>query len=375
MVLIAIWLCMIAIGLLIRNSKKIAFVQICFIVFMMTFNDGNPDQINFIKLIDRLTNNPIEIFSGNVGTNLVFYVFSIFGSYHIVAFLIALCSMIFIYMGTVFYTSKVSLVLSLYMIAPFTIDATQLKNFMAMAVWFFFSKYLFMAYKKENVERNVVMYIVGVILATSLHFSFIFTMLFLVSLVVKAGSRKLFIGYSITIVVLFFIMSNAGMIISRLASSVGTYGTYFSFKVGFYQTVSREYKIQAKREEVIAFFAVLAFILVFMRLMGKKKESNDYGKLLLEFSTSLSIISVIILPFLDYSMEIYRVQRNLLLIYYVLMAEWIPDKLISKIPQIKVRLSFPFLFAMILSAFYLYIDTLQGNFGAVFRVLFKYYKY
>ena len=375
MILIVIWFSMIFLGLVEKKSKPIAWLQILFVNCMMAFNDGNADQINYIKLLDGLRRDPELILNGNIGTNMLFYVMGLFKNYHLIIFFISLFSMFFLYKGITYYTPKVSYVLSLYLIAPFTIDATQLKNFIAMSVWIYFSIYLFKAYSNDEKKKNMIFYCAGVILATSFHFSFIFTILFVLVPMIKGGDKPRILRAAIAVAILTVIMNRADSVIMRLSKGNARFQQYFDYKLSFYNKISKVNKIQAKQVEVIAFFLLIFACFLMMWIMSAKRDMEDKRRQLLEFSIILSIISIVLIPFMKYSMEIYRVQRNLLVIYYVLMAEWVPGRLLVKNnDKFIFKLSLPYFFAILISGFYLYVDTIHGNFGAVFRVLFKFYR-
>ena len=99
-------------------------------------------------------------------------------------------SIFFLYKGILFYTDSIALVMALYLIAPFTIDATQIKNFMAMSIWIYLSKYLFNAVKQRSIRNwDFWIYIIGVLVVTTIHFSFIFTLVYVLAVFIDLNNN------------------------------------------------------------------------------------------------------------------------------------------------------------------------------------------
>ena len=187
--MIFLWLLLIIVGIWKKQSKFISFLQITFMILLMTFNDNNPDYVNNYNTFLKVNNESIFSISGNWIFILTLYVFGIFSNYHIVVFSIASISMFLIYKTIDFYSNSNSFCLALYMIASYVIDATQIKNFFAMSIWLYFTTFLYKAYLNDDKIKNLFLYIVGVVLASLCHASFAFTIVFI--LVFLLDEKKL----------------------------------------------------------------------------------------------------------------------------------------------------------------------------------------
>ena len=192
--MIFLWLLLIIIGLWKKQSKIITFLQITFMIFLLTFNDNNPDYVNNYNTFLQVNNHSLHSVSGNWIYILTLNIFGLFGNYHIVVFSIGCISMYLIYKTVEYYSNCYSFCFALYMLASYVIDATQIKNFFAMSIWLYFSKYLYKAYLNENKIKNILIYIIGVLLASLCHASFAYTIVYILLLIIICFNICAFYG-------------------------------------------------------------------------------------------------------------------------------------------------------------------------------------
>lgn len=84
----------------------------------------------------------------------------------------------------------------------------------------------------------------------------------------------------------------------------------------------------------------------------------------------LNILSAVLFPFMLYSMEIYRVQRNLLLINYAVSSDLIGKKALHD-GKLRVSSAVLILFCIVISVYYLTFDCIYWNYESVFAPFFK----
>lgn len=369
MILIILWIVLIALGMIMRKSKLVIIMQITFASLMFGFNDGNPDQSIYIQSFEALKSSWNNIFDGNVLFNAFLWLLGKFqNNYDYAIAIMAAISLIILCMGFKYYTDSVALCFSLYFISPLIIDATQIKNFVAMCLWIYFSRFLYQAYIGNNTTVNILKYIIGVIIVSLFHFSFIFTFLYLLILFIgKKQNVK-------TILEMLLIVSIFVLSLGIPNSANLPIFTLLSTKVDQYSLVTQN---NFTRIEV----TVVAFMFIFIlfeiyKILDKYTWFGETGmyKSTIQFRTfsfKLTLVSLSILLLINYSSEIYRMQRDLLPIYYILTAKYF-DNIKNKYSDV-VTLVIRLFLAVLIAIWYLYIECIMGgiHFESVFKVFFK----
>lgn len=363
-----VWLFLIIFGIIYKNSKKIAFIQMSFVVFMFAITTSGPDYDNYLMLFQSLLNSPRNIVNGNVFFNIVLYFLGFTGNYNVALIFISAIMMAVLYKAIIFYTDHISFVLSIYLIAPFVIDIVQVKNFIAMILWFYFSRYLYELYLGKNKIYNTCLYLLGVTIAAGFHFSFVIMYVFILiplfdlkkivslSAIFGAVGVLSFNGVFETII---NIMSNHNFAFFRqILSKIHDYTA--NFNVG---------KMQTRLLVTLILYIIMlaALIGIYLLKKFKKVENQNYP---LEFLINLDCAVAIIFPLMPYSMEVYRVQRNLLLMNYAFMGMFVSKKLIVN-GKLRVISLLYTLFCIGISFYYLYIDCIYWNYENVFCQIFK----
>lgn len=370
-ILLFFWIFLILLGLFIRKSEVLVLVQALFISMMIALNNGNPDQWQYINLYSQLKTDPTTIFSSNIGLNILFYISSIFHQYNVSIFFISCLFMFFLYRAIIYYTNDISYVFSLYLISPFVIDTIQIKNLYATVIWLFFSRYLY-EYCLTHSKNDLLKYFMGVILATSIHFAFLFTGLFaLIALINKKNLFKFIFSFGIVFAVLAFMVSKIQSIVSILASTgIST----FVLLASKFQIYGANYKLEsaAARQTVTLLFYALIFTVFLIIRLFMKRDNTLLPEQLFNLIVLITLISIIIVPLMTYSQEIYRIQRNLLLLYYVMFGKCLSYDILN-FSRMKLdigRLSI-FICSILVALFYLYFDSLYWNYDSGFKILFK----
>lgn len=359
-----IWLVLIILGIFYRKSKKLAFFEIVFAVLIFTTLDGGPDYNNYVSLFHNINSSIGNIINGNVLFNLMLYIFGLFGNYNIALFFISAISMAILYKAVSFYTENVSFVLAIYLIAPFMIDIIQIKNFMAMAVWFYFSRYLFKAYLGESKSYNVCIYLLGVTISVGFHFSFVIMYFFALVPFIKIKKILILICLIAVMLGLMFGTNIIDYIVEMISKSDAAFFVTIISKFKDYKANFNYGRMRTRFIITLALYVGMIVMLWFIYLFKKKSklEKENYA---IQFLIVFDIIIAVIFPFMLYSMEIYRVQRNVLILNYAIVAAFTRKKVMSdgKIHLISVL---SICFCLIISIYYLCFDCIYWNYEDVF---------
>lgn len=362
------WILLIVAGLLFPKSKYLSYTQMCFIILTMGLSTGTADYDIYNKMFDSVLNNPKLIFSGSGLLYSIFYICGKVFNYQSAIFVIALVGTILIYKSICFYTKSTSLVLSAYLIAPFVIDATQLKNFLAMAIWLYFSRYLYLAYMNQNKNqlRNILLYLCGVIISSYIHLAFLATALFIIIPYVKIKSLLI---VSVCINIFFLSLKTFNileLIMKKISSLNGTlfniiYIKYVAYKIAFQADAT------SARMYLTVGFTVILLCCIFVIFIIKRKiyETN----FMMNFIIALNVTFLFLLPLFFFSMEFYRIQRNMLIIDYIALSNGMT--VLSFRKKIKVTNIVIGGLILIIACYYLYIDAIIWNYNTVFVPLFQ----
>lgn len=365
--LISIWILLIISGLVNKKSNILTLIQIIFSIFMFTFDYRNPDRLLYINNFWMVKSDPSQILSGNPLFNFCLYVFGIFNQYSVAVFLIAVISFWLLYKGIRFYTTSTSLVMSLYLISPFIIDGTQLKNFMAMCIWIFFSKYLYKAMQGNQLGKNVFMYMIGVFISTLVHFSFMYTVIYVFIVFMKVDNFKHTFISIISLITVSLLVKNLQPILNLL--NFGSFRLATS-KINDYEINYNIDSADARLKVTVLFFViVLLLLMVTFKTMNYTLLSKQYYL----FVTRITVLTLPILFIINFSMEIYRIQRNLLPMYYILLAMTMNQ---NQVNPTKKHLSIPLrnaimcLISISIALFYLLTESVIWNYDSVFKMMF-----
>lgn len=375
--LVVIWVILILLGLLFHKSKRLFLVQAIFSILLMGLSSGTADYYLYQDIYNNIIRNPASLFSGNWLFNWFYFIFGVLTSYQFAIFMTSVIGTILLYMAIIYYTDAISLVFSLYLIAPFTIDATQQRNFLAMAIWLVFTRFLYEAYSQKKNRRirniNLIKYCVGVFLATGVHTAFAVTLLFI--LVVFFDFKKLLImvvGFNM--VVLLSVTTYLEMIMQWVKELLQDrehynflkmiYSKYIAYSISFNQGAT-----MARIRITVVFFLMILVLTILARFL-KKKCIYPQGYVLLDYAMKLNLVFMLCMPLMFFSMEFYRVQRNLLIIDFIAVQAFIKEK--STIDY-KIRIGDLVLGlgTVVLAGYYLFFDSLYWNFDSVFEPLFR----
>lgn len=370
--LLILWIVLILLGFVFKKSKTITAVQILYAALMLAYNNGNPDQWSYFNKFVLINESFKNVSDGNLIFNLLLYIFGVFHHYNVAVLFMAGLSFFLMYKGILFYTDLTALVVSFYLLSPFIIDGTQLKNFIAMAVWIYFSKYLYMASIREKCSRNLLFYIIGVMIATGIHFSFLFMFAYLIIIYINQFNLKNFIFFLSIFGCVCWALNNVSVLLDLISDRNISVLRLILKKIDDYAINYNAISTTTRNKITIYFFIIIMLILFLSRIFIKYSKNYHEKIKILKFVEKITLVSTLLFPLMTFSKEIYRMQRDLFVIYYILIAKLIDGAVFNiQTRKIIVKRIVPYIFGLILSGLYLLADCIIWNYESVFKVFFK----
>jgi hypothetical protein len=361
------WLLLIGLGIVYPKSKTVAKIQCIFIIFRIGFAKNIADLDNYEATFTALCKNPgLGGTTANLLFSLLLKIVGVFQSFLFAMVAVAFVGMVILYHAIRKYTDKIALVLSLYMIAPFTIDAAQKRNFLAMCIWVYFAWYLLEACKKkENRKKNVLLYLAGVFIAGNVHAA------------VYASALFVLVAFWDSF---WILAAGIGFVFASLAGYISWYDKIvdfirqydngiFKYIIQKYTSYYYSFNEQATYTRMIVTVMFLIMTFVLFGMVGRWKAIKNNSRLSDEINSlqRLNLVVLFFLPLLFFSMEFYRIQRNLLVVFYAVLSNGISPGFKGYKGYLR---DYFILGSMLLMAlFYLIIDSLYWNYDSVFTPL------
>lgn len=376
--LLGLWAAIICGSLVFKRSKLYTTIIIVFAVLLFTFSNDNADSLNYYISYTNLKSGNDLVFSGNVLSNVLFYIAGLFNEFKISRFLFSSISFALIYKGARRYTENINVVLGLFLVAPYVIDATQVKSMISMAVWFYFSYYLFEACRGNDKRKNTIKYLIGVFIATEFHFSYALTALYV--LIIYFDKKKLSITALIVNAIGFttFGLMRINALMDVIASVIPKFQSVFlRLRSVSVLATDTNYAYRIRTTAIFYLILLVAYIMLIpinKSLNAKKGDSDmDINYEMAQFMFRLNIATLIFFPLIAISMELYRFQRDLLLIDYTYLAVLLfTSKKIRKFGVFQFSFSYLkiLIIGLVSACYYLYVEAIYGNINSVFLPLF-----
>lgn len=250
-------------------------------------------------------------------------------------------------------------VLSMYCIYPFCIDISQLRNTLGLIPILIGFRYLNNNLKSKT-KKNEIIFFVCVIISTLIHYAGIF---FILLLLAKKIDIKKSVMVTSIIVIAISTLTNFENILLVITSKFG---------VGFYRkvwTVMNNVIMQDKntingtKKMVLLTFVLIMFILV--------KEYRKTFDVYIEYIIKVNILVMIILPMLDYSVDLFRIQRDLLIFTYIAFAKCLNSQS-DNFRKLSVKTFIFKIYSLIVPFTGLYLNILRsGLFDGVIVPIFE----
>lgn len=352
---------------IVRKKSKIVFVNFFLLMWIMFgFSYGNADYYSYLHTFENI--NIIDL-NASVGLRFTFGLFNKLGaSYQTFLIIFSLIGLVIISKAIFKYTNNINFVLFLYLLFPFVLDITQIKNFIVTAILTYSIYYLV-----SDAKFSTIKYIIFILLATMFHYASIF---YLLLLIVKYFDRRMVSIITLITVILLGVAGNTDIFFSIATKILPTEWVsirlYQGTDVGLYSIILRYFRIVS----IFIVYMIISHSVTRFFLSKKQKyiETNNIKILTdIEFKlkfidvvTKINILLLITLPLMAYSQELYRIQQNILLTNYIIFSMGLG---INKYNTFR-RLSL-FLLLLFCSFILLYFVVLRYNFDTVFSPVFE----
>ena len=165
-------------GLVRKKSAYVSFLIFVFVVIAFGWNYDNPDYENYLLKYEWKDG---EIFlTAEIGFNFLCYIGnSLHLSFQEFRLFIGIISYLLLYLSIKKISYNLGLVASIYLLFFLFIDVTQIRNLLSFTIVLFaFVKYI----RDDSKIRDIILYTILVIIASSIHFSSIFFLVFIFAL-------------------------------------------------------------------------------------------------------------------------------------------------------------------------------------------------
>lgn len=164
-----------------KNSRFVfcAFLALLWVLFVLCID--NPDYGNYKLIYDNIDNSLANegyysVMANESGFRLLYKIFFGLGfEYRAFLALFALAGLAMLAWCVWQYSANPNIVLILYCIYPFTIDYVQIRSFMSMIIVLYALQYLI-----DEKKSNYIKYIAGVLIASTMHVTALFYLIFLI---------------------------------------------------------------------------------------------------------------------------------------------------------------------------------------------------
>lgn len=366
-ILFSLWIILIILGLLYGNSKIVLSIQIIFMVLLMGLNTSSVDypmnELHFQNIIAQ----PSSIFSGNWLYNIIIYFLGKYTSFAFVHFCLIFIGILLIVKAISKFTILKAEIFSLYMISPAIIDATQVRNFFAMSIWMNFTYFIL---KEKLTRRDIIFYLIGVFLASGIHSSFYVTLVFLLMPLVKSIKTA-------SIIIVPVILGFSGQnFIDFFMTKFGSYlPNIILLKYSAYKYTISEGTIKSRSILILIMFTLYIISFYYIRNYNNRISTITSDNKNYNFSKKILIFNILVLisiPLLNFSLEFYRIQRNLLILNYISLLLMNGRYTVLNHINFNVTKFFSVIFSLAIAYYYLYIDAIYNNYEFVFKMLFPY---
>lgn len=359
-------------GIRYKSDRRIQFLMLVFLWTLFGWSYGNADWATNER---RFTQNDALRSQTEFAYNSLANIFHTLNLEYRAFLLIGSAVTLFCYYIFVKnYTRYVNIVFAFYMIFPFCMDVTVVRYTFASAL-------IMMGISVLLSEDNYWLpkYVILVLCAAMIHISTIVCLVFIFGRLFKR--RKLIVVVLIIDMTLYVSSGMALLLANKIANisflNIGT-------KVNIILTAaSRSYNLYdilrygAKIIFVFGVFVIIcAYIKTHLKLNIYDKEINKHIKII-NLILKLNITSLLILPLITFSPDLFRIQMTLFLINYVGIAQYfdIRNKVSLRIRN-KMKISKNCAVVILLTLIYsvggLYIWVLGGpNINTVFKPLFE----
>lgn len=310
----------ILLNIFMKNNRVLFFSSIFFMWILAGWSYGTADYFIYSDMYNWSTN-ASQISNTEIGFSLLMRISYTLGftfqQFLMIIFAVGLALIGYTIMKN---SNTPNMVLAIYFIFTFIINVTQFRQFLATAIFVFSFQYLLSRDRKSDIK-----YIIGILLASSIHFSSIFLLLLLVPK--KINIKKVIVITSIVTFMLGLLnlINSGGYIVSLLE--------IFNIKllskiIQILESSKNNYSwllIFRWWVKIIAFFGlfyVTQYFASYKESIMKSNSSMETSKAdTFNKNNSLilrcNIMMLILIPLTAVSVDIYRIQHMLVIWNYI----------------------------------------------------------
>lgn len=298
-----------------KDSKVLFYITFIFLWILMAFNYNNADYKMYENLYNLYGNS-----SNLMSAEILFQLFCKLGCYFGInykVFIIIYSTITILLLASSFknLTNNCNLVVGLYMIFPFLLDAVQIRHFMAIALIIFGLKYLI----TDN-NKDIWKYIVCNIIAIGFHYVAAYFLLFII---VKFFNNKKVLLFCILLdlILVMLIISGIGVTILGYFLPARKVEAYF---------LNYEFKTSNLIMFVATIIQILTVIYAYIlksiwqkRYNNKIYEENDNierEKRTVDLILKINNLSLLLIPTFFFNIQLFRISRTILILDYVLLS-------------------------------------------------------
>lgn len=201
---------LIILGITLKRSKMVFYLLLIWMWILYGWNTNNSDYYNYVFAYDNA-----EYLMGinfyEVGYRWIVYTGKLLGlSYQQFLILVSGIGLSLISSTIKKYSKTPAFVLVLYLISTFFTNVVQVRSFLAVAVIIYAIRYLV-----DGGKRGIITYVIFTFIATSIHFSALFYILFVFCQIIN---KRVLIIVTLSITVFSYFISTSGLVQSIVLS-------------------------------------------------------------------------------------------------------------------------------------------------------------
>lgn len=336
-----------------RKNKKVAYILLTILVILSIFSGENADS-NIYKArynsADYFADFTEPIFTFLINTsNLIGLEYKQFRMILLITYFII------IFFVTMKLTKNIDFVMLLYFIFPFAIDAVQLRQTTAY-IFVYLAFYILLRdgidINFKNDKKRILLFILFICIAGNIHYSTFLYLIFLIPILYKETKKNiLFITLFIVEIIIVLLMNGLINILpeSNLTNKIHDVIEATNYFYGSYTAYLRTY------------LRVLGIFCIYMVLNGtvinnlKRNNINNEQLIRCYMVRDFNIYILLIIPFMIYFADLYRLQAGLLTLDYITLSYYyqknnkVGDNILFKITS------------MVLPVFILYFYVLNNE--------------
>ena len=303
----AVWIFLIILGFLFVKNRGVAAAILIFDWILFAFNRGNADYIPYFQIFNHAKISASVDFISESGWQFLCVLSRDFFhmGYESFRAFVSTIALIILFCGAIHFTKNIALFMALFNVFPMLLFIVQIRSFLAFAIVFFGIRFL----EKKNTP-NVIAYILLVILATTIHTSSLFYLLFLI--VVYIDNSKL------TKAVLIWCIAGIAIVLPLFTRFSGVFGKYSKYLKGEVSTFS---KICILILMIGLHYSVYQSHRLIHQSVSENEKKSNRAVIFSDISLGISTLSFVMLPIMYYiSIEAMRYVRYISVIDYVIVS-------------------------------------------------------